>query len=405
MSDDLVLPTVPEPKPDDPEDVSWALSTAEAMWARGDHAEGIKWVRRAAEAASEAESDERALELAKAVADLTALIAKPASRASIDIEEIEPMSEPAPAQPPPAPPAKHANKPAQPKPGPNMLPKPAGATRPVSRPPAPLPSKTSQPPPAPGRTSQSPKPAAKPLGTNTTKPASIPPGKSGPESKSRKGSRKSRENLEAEARAALNAAETAPQPVVDAKITEKILPADTAETKTVDVPVVERKRQEDPTLLAHVNDIRPASKSIDEWDVDSTQNLTGDDFPPLPSPDGDRQTALFPADLKATLHSFARPDAAPKPSGPNTKGTNPPATVAGLLLAQVGPTAGRSPADRHDAGIVTMQAVRVIVWRDNNGVHVAPAGTVVSAITVDAVLVALEPNTDLTAWLTQPKGR
>src|SRR5262249_21115014 len=34
MSDPLPLPQVPEPKPEDPEDVSWALSTAEAMWAR-----------------------------------------------------------------------------------------------------------------------------------------------------------------------------------------------------------------------------------------------------------------------------------------------------------------------------------------------------------------------------------
>ena len=52
MSDDLLnIPQVPDAKPDDPEDVSWALSTAEAMWARGDHSEGIKWVRRAAEAA------------------------------------------------------------------------------------------------------------------------------------------------------------------------------------------------------------------------------------------------------------------------------------------------------------------------------------------------------------------
>ena len=43
--DELALPTVPEAKPEDPEDVSWALSTAEAMWARGDNLEGIKWVR------------------------------------------------------------------------------------------------------------------------------------------------------------------------------------------------------------------------------------------------------------------------------------------------------------------------------------------------------------------------
>ncbi len=402
MSDDLVLPTVPEPKPDDPEDVSWALSTAEAMWARGDHAEGIKWVRRAAEAASEAESDERALELAKAAADLAALIAKRASRASIDLEEIEPISEAEPAPPPP-PPAKPANKPAPPKPAPAAAPKPGptGMTKP-SRPPAPLPSKTSQPPPA--RASQAPKAAAKPLGTNTGKTTTAA-GKSGPESK-RRGPRKSRENLDAEARAALNATETAPQPAVDVKTAEKIVSAETAETKTVDVPVIERKRQEEPTLMAHVNDIRPPTKSADEWDIDSTQNLTGDDFPALPSADGDRKTALFPADFKATMHSFTRPGGLSKAAGASTtKGTNPPATVAGALLAQAGAAAGRAAADRHDPSIVTTQAVRVVVWRDSSGVHVAPSGTVVSAITVDAVLVALEPNTDLTAWLTEQKGR
>ena len=52
---------------------------------------------------------------------------------------------------------------------------------------------------------------------------------------------------------------------------------------------------------------------------------------------------------------------------------------------------------------MTSQAVRVVVWRDANGVHVAPAGTVVSAITVEAVLVALEPHADLTAWLSATK--
>ena len=77
MSDDLLnIPQVPDAKPDDPEDVSWALSTAEAMWARGDHSEGIKWVRRAAEAASEAEKDMRAVELAKAAADLQGMISR-----------------------------------------------------------------------------------------------------------------------------------------------------------------------------------------------------------------------------------------------------------------------------------------------------------------------------------------
>ena len=63
---------IPKVRDDDPEDVSWALSTAATQFARGDKAEAIKWLRRAAEAASEAEHDSRALELAKAAADLMA---------------------------------------------------------------------------------------------------------------------------------------------------------------------------------------------------------------------------------------------------------------------------------------------------------------------------------------------
>lgn len=45
------------------------------------------------------------------------------------------------------------------------------------------------------------------------------------------------------------------------------------------------------------------------------------------------------------------------------------------------------------------QAMRVIVWRGPDGVHVAPYGTTVSAISVDAMLVALDPSADLSAWL------
>ncbi|MFO0678842.1 MAG: hypothetical protein U0169_20105 [Polyangiaceae bacterium] len=66
---------IPVAKTDDAEDVAWALQTAEAMWSGGDHGEALKWLRRAAEAASEAEADDRALELAKAAADLAQKIA------------------------------------------------------------------------------------------------------------------------------------------------------------------------------------------------------------------------------------------------------------------------------------------------------------------------------------------
>ncbi|WP_394820555.1 hypothetical protein [Pendulispora albinea] len=65
---------IPPPLADDHEDVSWALSTAQSTWERGEHTDALKWLRRAVEAASEAEADDRALTLAKAAADLTTRI-------------------------------------------------------------------------------------------------------------------------------------------------------------------------------------------------------------------------------------------------------------------------------------------------------------------------------------------
>jgi len=416
--DELGLPTVPEPKPEDLEDVSWALSTAEAMWARGDHNDAIKWVRRAAEAASEAEDDRRSLELAKAAADLTGLIAKRTSRASIDIEEVVPMSDPVPAPPPPVPPKK------APSPIVNRM-HPTSVTKQVttpSRPPAPLPSKTSSPPAALGK--------AKPLGTNTKPPSMKPPA-------SKKG-RRSRENLDAEAKAAAamignnaNAGDTSPQaamPAMPAMPLLPDLPADTAETAAIEVPfrVGRELGNNDPTFVGTVSEIqaRERPKSAEEWDSDSTQNLTGDDLPFPTGPGGgfqERKTAVgAPPDFKSTMQSLPKSSPRPAPKTPGASGapasgpgTNPPATVVGSMQSLVsGVNAGSSmasasPRAAHvvdDPQIMTSQAVRVVVWRDATGVHVAPAGTVVSAITVDAVLVALEPNADLTAWLTQ-KGR
>ena len=124
------------------------------------------------------------------------------------------------------------------------------------------------------------------------------------------------------------------------------------------------------TVVARLKDLvaeEQRHKSAIEWDTSPTQNLTGDEMDQMN--DGDRKTA------------FAMPAAAPQAA---------PASVA------------RPPTSTiHDPEIQTSQAVRVIVWRDANGVHIAPAGTVVSALTIDAVLVALEPSADLTAWLSQ----
>ncbi len=59
----------------DAEDVVWALQTAEALWKRNERVDAIVWVRRAAQAAGEAEQDDRALTLAREAAELSDYIA------------------------------------------------------------------------------------------------------------------------------------------------------------------------------------------------------------------------------------------------------------------------------------------------------------------------------------------
>lgn len=60
----------PTAEADDGDDVRWALETANAVWTQGDRRAALSWLRRAAEAAAEAGADGRALQLARAGADL-----------------------------------------------------------------------------------------------------------------------------------------------------------------------------------------------------------------------------------------------------------------------------------------------------------------------------------------------
>jgi hypothetical protein len=59
----------------DAEDVAWALQTAEALWKRNERVDAIVWLRRAAQAAGEANDDDRALLLAREAAELAEFIA------------------------------------------------------------------------------------------------------------------------------------------------------------------------------------------------------------------------------------------------------------------------------------------------------------------------------------------
>jgi hypothetical protein len=60
----------------DAEDVIWALQTADALWKRQERVDAIVWLRRAAQAAGDAQDDDRALELARNAAELAEWIAQ-----------------------------------------------------------------------------------------------------------------------------------------------------------------------------------------------------------------------------------------------------------------------------------------------------------------------------------------
>ncbi|WP_437581046.1 hypothetical protein [Sorangium sp. So ce887] len=82
------LRPIPPPHDEDDEDVHWALSTATALWGRGERDEALRWLRRAAEQASDANADLRALELFKAAAEvaqkISATDADPGSATATD---------------------------------------------------------------------------------------------------------------------------------------------------------------------------------------------------------------------------------------------------------------------------------------------------------------------------------
>lgn len=368
----LVLPQVPEAKPGDPEDVSWALSTAEAMWARGEHAEGVKWIRKAAEAASDAEDDNRALELAKAASDLTATItrrslASPAeviSSTAAPSANAAPTSSDAPATSSskaaasvrPAPPLPTKGRSAPPLPTKGKSAPPPAVTPSASIPP--VAPRTSQPP----RASQAPRGAPRPLVVNAPTPLAPPVTAPAAPATTQQPATVQAVALAA-AQSALAAAQSA-ESLKETRTDTKKSKRRSRENIDVDAAPSSRRRSRpdaDPTIIGNVKDLTAdASAPPSTKPFDTTLNGPA-------SRDGDRMTALgAPPRIEHV-----------KNGGPS------------------------SSANQHDPEIRTSQAVRVVVWRDATGVHVAPAGTVVSAITVDAVLVALEPSADLTAWLSE----
>lgn len=309
---------IPPAKKDDSEDVAWALSTAEAMCARGDRSDALKWLRRAAEAASEAQADDRALELAKAAADLASTLA-------------------ATSHPPPPP----------------------------SRPAPPLTVKS----PVPARAPSVP---ARPQGTPPRPPAgAISPFVSALNAESRRTGRPARPDI-----VIARPAEEGTQPMATVKIPGAPAnepPSDRAQDATPPGGPVQASRE--PTPIPADRATRPEdltaaaqTEAIDAW---PTASMLGDDL--ADPPDETTRIGVPAYEASAKLAS----------------------EVSVVLHAPLAPPAHVS----HDPALRASQAIRVVVWRAADGVHVAPQGTRVSAISVDAILVALDPTADLAAWL------
>ncbi len=82
------MPVIPPASDTDAEDVVWGLQTAASLWKRGERIDAVVWLRRAAQAAMDADAPSRAVELGRVAADLSDWLAKGA-----------PEEEPAPAAP------------------------------------------------------------------------------------------------------------------------------------------------------------------------------------------------------------------------------------------------------------------------------------------------------------------
>jgi hypothetical protein len=278
---------IPAIRDDDPEDVSWALSTAATQWARGDRIEALKWLRRAAEAASEAEKDTRALQLAKAAADLTT------------------PSMPPPSRPPPLPPP--------------SMPPPIPSSRPIVTPKAPPAAPSSRP------ITLAPKPAPKPVPQPAKRAATKPAGKAADET-SKRGAVKAKPEMRPRA------------PVPDEK---------------TDTHIVTEVTRLDTKPPHH----GPAADA-ESWPTESMGSEELD-----------------------SLHNEQ---------------------VYGTERTRIGQPAYRpsDPPPGQNVPFRASQAVHVILWRDADGrLRVAPRGTTVSAVTIEALLVAPSSDVDLLAWL------
>jgi hypothetical protein len=468
MADEASKTPIPQPTKEDHEDVSWALSTAEATWNRGDRSDALKWLRRAAESASEAEHDDRALQLAKAAAELasqldpsTGTSSAPSTRGSGAGNAPPPIARPSMTGRPPVPmPGRPSARPSARPSGPPVRPPPVPAVTARAKPSVlPAAGKGPNAPPSPFASTLPSQgvPIRSSLKIPTPTTVSVPSGIPQPAASSSK-------DLSPAVKASGAGSPAAPRAPFQSSATRAAM--------TASKPTVRMEAVRTTARYSEAPDVpkqqRP-NPSDSSKDALALRRPSVSPVPPATSPDVERasrlaQMARSSGDDTATTWTGAE-DRPSEPETPESKrGANgnaergaepktPPA--AGVedkaTSGKHGPTTTRfasnatadeidewptaalngdelpehafmeeqrtrldAPAYRdadenaYDGSAIVppktgdvrpTQAVRVVVWRAADGVHVAPHGTTVSAISVDAMLVALDPTADLFAWL------
>lgn len=334
---------IPQAKTSDSEDVSWALQTAESQWARGDREEALKWLRRAVESASEGEDDMRALELAKAAAELTA--PPPPSVPAPPVSRPPPPSRPGPSVAPQPPRSGPSVAPPAPRSGTSVAPpRPSGAPpRPSGAPPAPRsgPSVAPQRPTAPR---VAPNATPRPVAAKT-----VPGPKDPKKEEQRKSARKSHAGEVQRGRGAPDEATHTHDMVFTA--TQQVDAAATQQLEAAPGPTVTEGHAHRDAMATAPPEVPPDAGGADAWPTE----------------------AIKGADMPSFEHERTR----------------------------IGAAAYAPPADeRPSSGPRPSQAVRIVLYRAADGsLRLAPAGSDVSAVTVEAMLVAMDPEVDLRAWL------
>jgi hypothetical protein len=373
---------IPPPIATDPEDVSWALSTAEAMWSRGDVAEAVKWLRRGAEAASEAEADDRALTLAKAAANLssragrrtTSSASHPSASAAALLEATPQAAATAPSNAPSPPSARPPGSARPPLPAVTPARGITSGSGLIPRVPAPL-SQRSDPPPArpasvPVRAPSVPVPVAavEPVAASPEPPADEDP-QDDPRRSQGRVRLATQPDGEPTGAAALeedSGTLAGIGPETDAEAEEPWAPPPpSSQPPPPRMPMDATAQMPALTELNAIEVLRgrrplKALGSASDWDAQPTKTLSGKDLADLGPP-------RAPVAIE-----HAPPSERPAPSSSRPEERKP---------------------------LATTQAVRCVLWKDANGVHVAPHGTRVSAISVDVMVVALDPSADIRAWL------